>query len=85
MTDTPLVYDASVRASQPDDETMPDSGSAASHVMPTALVYHPLLPRRPVTCGVITGGVLSEPATWVDASAAVFPASTLPAASRATL
>jgi hypothetical protein len=49
----------SVTGPQPPWEAMPDSGSFATQLRETALLYEPLGPRVPIIVGVITGGVVS--------------------------
>jgi hypothetical protein len=56
---TPLVSAVTEVALQPVLEVMSLSASVTVQLTPTSLVYHPLLPRVPVTFGVITGPVVS--------------------------
>ena len=54
---TPAVSAFTSWLSHPLLDKMPDSGSTVVQETVTSLVYQPLLPSVPVTCGVTTGGV----------------------------
>ena len=67
----PDVSAVRVVGPQPDDDAIPDSGSLTLQLTVTLLRYQPLLPRVPVICGTIMGGVLS--ATGLRRKACVLP------------
>src|SRR5262249_22937768 len=56
----PAVSVLSVVVEHPVEEAMLDSGSVMLHVTVTSLRYQLLLPKVPVSMGVITGAVLSD-------------------------
>jgi hypothetical protein len=49
----PTVSDVSVVGAQPEEDSIPDSGSVTVQLTVTPLRYHPLLPGIPEICGVI--------------------------------
>jgi len=55
----PEVSDDTLLISHPVIEATVDSGSVTVQFTVTLLMYQPLLPKVPVTDGVITGGVMS--------------------------
>jgi hypothetical protein len=67
----PVVSPPTVVVAQPDEEAMPDSGSATAHITVTAPVYQPFAPSVPDNWGAIDGGVVSAAASCVTGRAAV--------------
>ncbi len=74
-TVTPAVSAVKVVPVQPTEDVMPDSRSLMSQLTFTSLVYQPLLPNVPVTCGTTFGGVVS-PFAWVATTSTSQVAST---------
>jgi hypothetical protein len=56
----PVVSVATFDVPHPVVDVTADWASVTVHETDTSLVYHPLLPRVPVTVGVMVGGVVSE-------------------------
>jgi hypothetical protein len=76
---TPAVFAVSVVEAQPIEEAIPETAWVSLHVTLTLLRYQPLLPRVPVICGAITGGVVSIMNVWDGRGVSTLPAwSTLP-------
>ena len=82
VKEVPAVSAVSVTGSQPVVDWIVESGSTTFQEMVTSEVYQPLLPKVPVTTGVITGGVVS---VWMVAVAPGSKGSCLPAIRRTTV